>query len=1128
MAELTDPSLCIPVPFDPYTVAYTGEVFRTLSVPEGVGHQAQDISNSVYGTIHSEPAVSRFHEFGRHARSSSWASWGGNVYVANGGRVVWLGRDTAKFAGVLPPTTRPKFEIVRRPVYRANTFAIGTPLLNDPLPTSSPSQTILYHYDGAGNTYLTHPYHSDTNWDTVQDWFAFKCYVKPYRISGRHLLYSTKNDVQSGGIFVDILDGKCRVGWYDALSKSEVIAAETNVPVFAAGEWHYVNIRKRLAFGGGDIWNDSQYNGSLINTARDMMIVRQFLRAAPAAPYTDLPLWYAKATTSVGTKMGRTIVSFTTDDQLGSESGTNATGLVSRLNENYSSVAGLDDRIDAIVTDAFCEDMIGMIWQWGDGASTPTQFRGKSYRIIAVENQSGQGYTRIQVVDFADGAVPSGATGFHTQGPIVAENGGVFTGVKLLRTVTNPLQQQPDQSIALLSLFGSALALEADSGIERADLEFASFALQFMNQDPNLGEPNIFEDGDAAGTGPTEAVAIGCDQFGGLLYTAAPPGELHADATFTWVSADTQTYAGEDATSSIPSSSLEIVKSAESNASASNFLFNYLEGLALTQGVRKLRVRFYDQDQAAPGNPGPEVQVTHAGEDQTNPSGWWGILIKNLPISVERGSIRREVFLTESGGATLFLVAEVPDNASSSILIEQYEFRIGDGIALEVDNNAPPRCRHVEEVGGVLAFGHLERAVRSDGGLPVDIPDGVVFSKSFLPVQVPYTNFFQVASGFDEPVNGMLAHNGWLIVAKRTSTYRTLLEQLAPKLEDVHKGAGVLASDSMEVVDGIAYWLGDKGIYAYPGAGIAILISDRLEDLFTQKQIAAGHLERASATVNRLKNQYVVTFRRTGDVWTQDRLSTEYDEDLGAQLPGEKLLAGHRFSRYDGVNVVALGTENDPLGGPKRMLGGTDDGFVLFMDRDDTNRQLIGPTAAVWGATALVAGAGSTTTSVVVGSGAIDDVLAGPRSAVLRWGTVTVRVLLGESGVLHLDRPIPSASIPANLQALTLGVITHRWRTKDLDMQVPEARKNFRYLDVFHRIEGSGAVAVTALQDGGIGEDFVAIPSVSIGTLDLRSMWTRLVLNHIRARFVSIEFSSTDPFEILQMIFRVSDQDTRP
>jgi len=588
---------------------------------------------------------------------------------------------------------------------------------------------------------------------------------------------------------------------------------------------------------------------------------------------------------------------------------------------------------------------------------------------------------------------------------------------------------------------------------------------------------------------------------------------------------DTQLYSGEDAASSEPNASLTVSKSAESDANASNLTFAYLEAPATTQGVRKLRVRFWDEDQAAPGNPGPEVQVTHAGEDETNPSGWWGILVKNLPISVERGNIRREVFLTTSGGATLFLVAEVPDNNSSAILIEQYEFRIGDGIDLDVDNNAPPRCRFVAEISGVLAFGHLKRLVKTDGGIPVDVVDGVVFSKPFLPVQVPYTNFFQVASGFDEPVNGLLAHNGWLIVGKRQSAYRSLLEQLAPKLEDITKGSGVLASDSMEVVDGIAYWLGDKGIYAYPGAGIALLVSDNLEDLFTEAQIAAGFLAQASAAINRLKNQYVVTFRKSGDVWTQDRLSTEFDEDLGAQLPGEKLRAGHRFSRYDGVNIVALGQENDPRGGPKRMLAGTDDGFVLLMDRRDTNKQLIGPTEAVWGSTALVAGAGSTTSKVVLSSGTVDEVLAGPRSAVLRWGTEVVRVLFGETAALHLDRPATAA--PANGTALTLGVQTHRWKTKLIDMGVPEARKNYRYLDVMHKIESAGgAVAVTAIPDGGVKEDFSALANVTLRSLDLRSLWTRCDLNRVRARLVQIEFSATVPFEILQLVFRASDQDT--
>lgn len=1131
MTELTDPSLCTPTPFDPFTVAYSGAVYRTLSAPEGIGHKAQDTVGAVYGTIHSEPAVSRFHELGRHDRRTSWAGWGGNVYLANGGRPVWLGRDISKFAGVLPPVAPPTFEIVRRPLWVKNEHFSGTPLINDPVDNSSSAQDPIYHYDGAGNAYLTHPYHADTVFSAENDWIAFKGYINPHSISGRHLIYSSKVGVQSGGVFIDIIDGRLRIGAYNALSKREDIWAETNVPVFAAGEWHYVHVRKKYpAQGDTWAWNDSLF-GRTVNVTADLMVVRQLMRNTVGGVDQSYPYWIDKALMqTVATKMSRMCISFTTDDQAGTiPSGTKATGFVSDPAMTYSSSATIGQYVVASGA-AFTEDMIGMIWQWGDGASVPAAHRGKSYRItlLNLASASGVGYTTARVVDLADGSVPD----FHADGPIVAEGGGVFTGVKLLRDVSTQevagtVNLRIDQGTTPLSFFGSSLALEADSGVARSDLEFASFALAFDNADglTSSTAPDLFEDSDPAGTGPTQSIAIGCDDLEGALFLGVAPGELHADAGFVWLSVDTQVYAGANAASSTPNAALDVAKSAESDANASNLTWAYLEALATTQGERQLRVRFYDEDQAAPSNPGPQVTITHAGEDLTNPSGWWGILIKNLPVSVERGSVRREVFMTLSDGATLFLVAVVPDNESSSILIEQYESRIANGIVLEVDNNAPPRCDQVEESNGVLAFGKLSRLVKSDGGVPVDALDSIVFSKPFLPVQIPYSNFFQVPSGFDAEITGMVDHNGYLIVAKRESVYRCQLEQLAPKFEIISRGSGVVASDTMEVIDGVAYWLGGKGFYAYAGSGEAKLISDRLEDLFTNNEVASQALAQASAAINRLRNQYVLVFRKTGDVWTQDRLSTEFADDL-VSTPGEKMQSGHRFSRYDGVNIVSVGQENDPRGGPKRLIGGTDDGFVLLLDRRDTNRQLIGPTSAIWGDTALVAGVGSTTTRIVISSGVVDVALAGSRSAVLRWGTEVVRVLFAESGVLHLDRPVSSA--PASGQAMTLGVITHRWKTKIMDVGVLEARKHFRFLDVTHRIEGAGIVAVTAIQDGGVGEDFTARPTVTLTPLDLRSLYTRLNLNKIRARFIQFEFTSTDPFEILQMTLRVSDQDTRP
>ena len=1120
--------------FNPFSYVYTGaERFLAIKDQDPVGHKILNsgIPNQ-YGTIKSHPAISLFHEAGGSEELGAWAEVNNQLVYANGERPVRVQDMDARWAGVLPPTTKPTLSLERTPLYERNQETSGGDPEDDPVEAETAADLPLYHLRNRGNNYIEVPYHSESAWEDADDWIAFKGWVKFNNTDGRQMIFCNKSGLStaSGYFFIDSLNGVCRVGWYDTHLAKEVWV-ETSQPVFIPGFWHYLYVRKRHPDPTYtplySNWHDSVYAGAVGVSMRDSLVVRLMPKEAPAAPFADLPTWFSTgnlATIGANSKAGRMFVSFTT--RRTRPAGTVASGFVTaRTDGEYSSVAGAgnENMVRSGTVSAgeqFAEDMIGMIWQWGTGA--PASLVAKSYRVTEVLGGGTNAYTDIKVVDAVTGAVPD----FHAAGPIVGQPGGVFTGVELVRSSGYAEAEHPDHATNNLFINGHPLAIDPASGVARSDMVLDSPALAFGN---GTADVDLFEDGDNL-VGPVVDIAIGTDNPAGHIFSTTKPGQLQVDTGgFCFWSSGTRQYGGASQASAIPNESLDVAKSAESSTNASAGTWKYIETLSVTTGKRKLRVAFYDPAQAEISNPGPDVEFTPPQDSKTNPSGFLGIVLSDLPIAREPGNIERWIYMTVSGGeGNYFRVAKIQDNTSTSIAISTYEKKVKRGIVLEFDNQAPPRCLVVEAHGGVVAYGNLRRLVSSDQGTPVDLPDGVVYSKSARPFAVPYTNFFQMASGQGDEVRGMRDMNGVLIIGKKQSAFRAILRQFAPQFELISRDTGILSHQSMVVVGNRLYAHGDRGVYVYPAGGMLTWVSENLETFFTNDETEVSWGKRVTAALNPTRSQYVMAIRKAGETLTTHRVSTEFDDEFsGAAL--QKMPAAHRWSHYEGFPITTLGIVQDPSGRVQRLLGGTEYGHVLWMDDRRTRFNSIGPTSAIWGSPSYAVAAGSQTDEIVVSDvGDMDSELDGMRGSMLRWGAddaYSAMVLVvnpSSPRSFLLDRVVEPAAVPASGTTVRVGNPQMYWESKWFDFGDSWANKKALYLDVVFRSETSGTVTVLGYEDGDMATER-ALGTIQLDGSGSDGFIQASIPTPMFGRHLKVRFESYDQFEITEMVFRMDD-----
>lgn len=1198
-----------PPNFDPFNLSYAAALatnFRILgALSEGVGHKVLNQAiGGAYGLIQSSPFVSIFHEFGRETNPISWAEIGSQVYATNGARPVVISGSRGRFAGVLPPITKPNFTLQRLPVWKPNERdkATSANTANDPIDAAAVGAAVpINHYETLGNAYFKQKLSSTDQtsfaW-SANKYFAFKTYWRPASVHGRVSIWRRGQSKESGGPFVECRDGKLVFGWYDTLLKKEV-SVETTGAVFTPGAVHYIHIRKRwpqddrlegnwvnsyfsgatlrriqtttpsagtfavnetISNGGnsgrvvrvvqpsstvqgfieytrvvGDFGNGVLITGGtsgatattltpvgIVRPMQDLCVVRKLrTTVATSANVTELdevnPIAFGLSL--------RNAISFTTETAQSRPVGTTATGLASLPGGTFSTNASPGNIVSS--NNIFHPQHVGMYFQFGTGS-----FAGRLYRIIAYNGASNvdtvlAGTTTAEVFGVASGLI-----------------GGVFSGIGLVKSDSFDSSKSPDQN-GDVEFAGSSIQGQVLSGFSPHQGELWTPGWTCVTG-TNGENAQVFENIDSShATGTADPVNTGCDSFDEALYdgVAGEPGELRyngaggvnepATPTATFWTTDARTFNAQGGNASsqangTPSTSPSIAKDPTAiprttASKAANPTVEWIQRPDSWAKTRYITTAFYDPAQNAVSNPGPPLTISASDEDPQNPSGTVRLLLTDLP---QRPGHELWIYESLGGGSqgTMFRVARFDAQASQFAVVASEDV-IGQGPALSFDNFPPPSCKVIGSSGTRLWFGALT-ALRQ--------LDGVMYSKAGAPVSLrltPTVGFFRLASGAGDEITGLQALDEFMLLAKdRALGVATVEGDDLPRVDTLSGGIGGISPSAMVSLDNRVYFLSDRGLHLVSrgsgtNLGVPVHVSTFLENYFSTV-LDKRYARVLVAAINRARDQYVIITREVGATRAFTRISMEHN----VQREGAELQAwtsgGHRFSRYETPYLSAIGQVQSSPGGPERFVGGTDDGFLVWMDRDDTQGVFFG-TAAVWGAQLLVASSGASSAAVPISSGALDTDLEGPRGATMRYldaGAVERSVaLLGASSTVLLLDESPPAAIPTG-GTLLLGVLAHSWETGWFTAENLERKKLWNQVNLDCRKESSGTLLMQVYVDK---NDTTPVVSRTVTLSDVK---IELQLESLEATWLKLKFTAPFPnvgtrFDLAGIVVRPTDVD---
>lgn len=1183
-AARTDPLVVGYPDFDPFTLNYgDGRFvrFRT-QMQEGIGEHllttATEVGGGVVidsqGVVLSHPAIDLYNELGPSEQAPSFAVAEQRVFVVNGGRPAYVTERGGGPAGILPPTTRPRVVIERKPLWEPNVNLV------DPVAAAAVGAGVqIHHYSTFGNNYLRQRWHEDMRWakddaaaNTPFDILGFKCYWKPNDVAGTIPIRSARSSRDSGGIFLECVDGKARLGWYDTELKAQVYVT-SSAPIFRPGYWYYIFLRK--AFPLQDTqegnWFNSFYaqgqrrraNFTLAGTwavgdlVRNAGVTKRGLVTKVYAGTIEYVLFdgdtdfvATEAVNNGGAGTGtitatpfantgdslvirelqptnedehlrplwytkssvRSAVSFTSE--MPRSPFTTAVGQLTPKGALFTGAAGGVVNVATLLGKAsplpiFTDDMIGMQWQFsGAAANTPE----KVYRVASVPSA-------VQIVVEDEYGNNPNLAGF------VNLQGGVFAGLELVKSERFDDSKMPDQGNYDTEIMGTALASDPANGYTPFSGRMASFAWAVVSS--NISATAFYSGFDLFETAtPLDLMQKGTDSFTFQLYhTGGRPGELHVDAGKCFMCVDTQPYGLATVSSTQPNSALAVAKDAEADADAESLYWKALQEARGWSGRRVVYVAFYDADQDVRSNPGPRLVVEVQDEDTTNPSGMARLLLTDIPISHQPGRIERHVFVTDADGLVPFRGAIIPDNRASSVGLTLDDNQIDRSDILEFDNSPPPNCSALAISQGVMFFGDVEvSGVRER--------NAILYSKPFLTMQVPFANFHPLISGSNERVVGMTDLNGVLLVWKKDAMFEATVVQGAVIDRGKSTNVGLVGPQAFAVLDQDAYWIAfDRGLYVYFGSGGPVWLGEAIGDLFDGDNAAlmvdGRELERASVAINRRLDQVVATWKAVSESDQRRRFSIEFDAALsGAGLPGDPT-NGWRYALYAGPNATALGSADRSVPGAQRFLAGTAEGFLAELDRAGAALELHEPGLV----TQATLTAGSTTTKLVLASsiaGVFD--LEGLRGVPVAWAAARATILFADATNLYLDRAVAAA--PASGTVISIGAVELSWSSKVFSLGNPEERKIPEYLDLTLARQGSGEAVVEAFVDA----NPTALPlrvqgvNTTTPTMDLTQLVHRIPLSEIRGQYVQFRVRVVPPaagveLEVLEAVLRVSDGD---
>lgn len=360
-------------------------------------------------------------------------------------------------------------------------------------------------------------------------------------------------------------------------------------------------------------------------------------------------------------------------------------------------------------------------------------------------------------------------------------------------------------------------------------------------------------------------------------------------------------------------------------------------------------------------------------------------------------------------------------------------------------------------------------------------PDGVIPSLAFNPHEVPLagvvfdsasgqflqrSRLFVLDSGDNTKITAMSNFKGQMVIAKRNAIWSIvdLYGQTSQHL--ITDGIGAVSDQSLVMLDNMLYGIDVRGPWVFGGTGVPVYLGTKMENYF-EDTIDSAYLDKISSAVNRRRNQYVFTSKRADSDYSNERIALEFDHALSGVVAGLKKAALHKITRYQDPDVTALVEVDSKDGGPRVLVGGTEDGFAVWLDRSDTQRVGLGSDNSVYGPASVTFDNGATTTMLPVDE-VMDTDLEGSRGVRVRWRDGTsdreaVVVTSVPTGV-YLDRA-STFTLPSDGDSGTMGQKLYLWKSRHFDFGIPEQTKALYFVDFTRAVESSGSLGFSLFRD---------------------------------------------------------------
>lgn len=1176
------------IDFDPFTSKYGPQdvrltaLFAAAQQYYGYGHKVLDDARNVYVEARSSPFVSLWHRMGRSQDLASFANHGPETFVANGTRVTVIdsagaapgSKPSAREAGVVEPSGQPQVSFIRQPIFRKAVFDFGGNPENDPIIQRQTQDPLVARHNyiirnpGTFSTTQNDSVGGSLVWETDK-YFAFKGLFRPDRVEGRVTLFSRRGSASSG-LFVEIRDGRCVLGWYDMSLKKEVTIS-TSQAVFKPGFWHYIYIRKwfpRAGLAAGATrgegsaqssnWQNAIFDQTSVQAgeaiAHDMMVVRRIPKAAQGDVFDAYTGFDAKAfraypgggAWSSSQSSPRSCVSFTIDQVNWSTLGAGHTVTISGIVASFatSTCSGTTITTASAGTQKFLLDHEGMLCQFSQGP-----LAGVVFRIVEVLSVS-----QIRVVGQNDAS--PGFTAGQSAGRLV-----IATGVSLVKSEDFDSSTAPDSSDYGIEVFSDALAANPLSGIQPFVGDHSSFAFVATAGRNYLsfglgayGSPDIFENalGKLAAGTIVSGNEIGTDAFGdnatnyagtqifGLPYQGCPIQRLAAGTPDYALSAvDCRLYAQDDITlftnqpnaaTGVGGAEPGLIPGATQSSSTENFTFVRFRVTAA--GQRRVLITFYDpeNDTESYPNTGPDgepdpVIVDIGTEERENPSGSIELIVSSWPKPVEDRRILLRVYVSTLGTLNFYRAAEVDANRSGSIHVDLDDVLLATGAPLQLLAGAPPECRIVTVVGSAVVYGNLHGD-----------EDSVAHSLPGFPESVPPSFLNSVSSGYGQGITGLAELGGYLVAMKRSSIYVGQIVDSLIAWKQITMADGCVSHATVSQLEDRVHFLSGRGpMVILPGEPLPVpfYIGTRCRGYFLD-ELDGTSLPRSCAVLYRRRGQYIFTTKDSARTVADTRIGIEFDHPLSGPSEVNEMVAGHRFSRYQGPALTRISTVVPSGGGSSRLVGGTLDGFVIWLDAQESPLHMLGPSGPVgagsqWGSPALVGAGGGVVT------GAVDLAQEGPRGAPVRWTEAGndregyVLLVYESSGQVFMVIRTQAGGSPITATAaapVVVGGQRHLIRTREYDAETPHIDKEVLFLDISKRPTGGALVldCYRQLGDAPVGSLQLdlskSFQAVNVGML-LKQ--TRACSFGLRTDWLSQGIS----FELLDLVLRWAESDNR-